>query len=587
MTVQPSASRRLFSTESLGLALALLLGLLLATPTVRAASPLTPKAEPPDPAFNRLYPNAQVEEILRGYAAAFPEWVKLESLGKASEGSEMWLVTVNNPATGAPGTKPAMYVDGAIHANEVQGTETVLYLLGYLLRGYGKLEPVTELLDRATFYLVPMVNPDSRKKWFLEPSTPNYPRTIPVHLDDDRDGAVDEDGYDDLDGDGEITQMRKRVPLGQGTHRLHPKDPRLLVDLEDGELGDWVELGTEGVDNDGDGRINEDTVGYIDPNRTWGYGFEPRYVQSGASDYPLQIPETRSIALWALEHPEIAAVQSFHNTGRMILRGPGAKSLGPYPRADERVYDLIGEEGEKLLPGYRYWIIWKDLYTVYGGTTDHFYGRHGVISFTNELYGPEQDFDGDGQVSDEERMKLNDRLTHGRMVVPWKEVEHPQYGTVEVGGFRHDTGRVPEGWMLEEDCHRNASFVLFHAHHLPRLTFAEPEVKALGKGLFEVRLAITNDRAIPSMSELAKRLNLHRPDLVTVEGARVIVSGLVEDPLLDKVEIQNHRPERLEVAGVPGLSTRVLYLLLEGKGPATVIYDSLKGGRHTKAVELR
>ena len=40
---------------------------------------------------------------------------------------------------------------------------------------------------------------------------------------------------EDLNGDGEITQMRKKVPLGEGRFRLHPKDPRLLVPLEDDE----------------------------------------------------------------------------------------------------------------------------------------------------------------------------------------------------------------------------------------------------------------------------------------------------------------------------------------------------------------
>ena len=167
----------------------------------------------------------------------------------------MWLLTINNPATGGELDKPAMYVDGAIHANEVQGTETVLYLIDYLLRNYGRLEPVTELLDRAVFYFVPMVNPDSRADVVRRTVDCRASRArCPMHIDDDRDGRVDEDGYEDLDGDGEITQMRKRVPLGEGDYRLHPKDPRRLVALEDDELGDYIRLGTEGIDNDGDGR---------------------------------------------------------------------------------------------------------------------------------------------------------------------------------------------------------------------------------------------------------------------------------------------------------------------------------------------
>ena len=61
---------------------------------------------------------------------------------------------------------------------------------------------------------------------------------------------------------------------------------------------------------------------------------------------------------------------------------------------DLKVYDLIGKEGEKLLPGYRYFISWKDLYTVYGSTTEHFYSIHGAIAFTNELYDVPADYSG-------------------------------------------------------------------------------------------------------------------------------------------------------------------------------------------------
>ena len=556
-------------------------------PSAFAVEPLQPKVPPPDPQFNRLYHNDEIVSFLRGYAASYPDWVRLESIGKAGEGGDMWLLTINNPNTGAELEKPAMYVDGAIHANEAQATETTLYLIDYLLSNYGRLEPVSELLDRGVFYFVPMVNPDSRAKWFDEPSTANYPRTVPVNIDDDRDGRIDEDGYDDLDGDGEITQMRKKVPLGEGDYRLHPKDPRRLVRVEEDELGDYIRLGNEGIDNDGDGRLNEDTVGFVDPNRTWGYGWQPRYVQRGTTEYPLQIPETRSIALWAIDHPNIIAAQSFHNTGRMILRGPGSKTMRRYEKADADVFDRIGEEGEKILPGYSYYVLWKDLYTAYGGTLDHFYGIHGAISFTNELFGPEQDFDGDGEVSDEERFKFIDRLTQGRMFVEWTEIDHPQYGKVEVGGMRHDTGRVPEGWMLEEDCHRNASFVLFHASQMPRLSFGEPTVENLGGNLWRLHVPVLNDRAIPSRTAVARQFKLHRPDIATIDGAKVISSGIVQDAYLDKVDVQKHRPERLLVDGVPGLSTQTLFFLVEGKGDVTVTYDSLKAGTIRKDITLK
>ena len=313
--------------------------LLLSLGSANAAEPIIPAETPPEHTFNRLSDFDEITALLKGYAAAYPTWVTLESIGKSTEGRDMWLLTLNNPATGDVLSKPAMYVDGNTHGNEIQGTEAALYTIDFLLKNYGRLDRVSELLDRASFYFVPVVNPDSRADWFAEPATANYPRTVKTPVDDDRDGLVDEDGYDDLDGDGVITQMRMKVPLGQGDYRLHPKDPRILVPIEKDEQGDYIELGYEGFDNDGDGSINEDSVGYVDPNRSWGYGWQPRYVQGGAHNYPLSIPETRSIAVWALSAPNIAAVQTFHNSGGMIIRIPGAKT---HPRLQSAVYRTAG-----------------------------------------------------------------------------------------------------------------------------------------------------------------------------------------------------------------------------------------------------
>ncbi|MDJ0838793.1 MAG: M14 family metallopeptidase [Acidobacteriota bacterium] len=552
-----------------------------------AGTPLKPKVTPPDPHFNRLNHNTVIYDALKGYNAAYPDWTKLESLGKTLGGGDTWLLTINNPATGKPDDKPAFYIDGAIHANEAQSADTVLYIIDFLFKNYGKLPKITETMDRAVFYIIPIVSPDSRVKWFDEPATPHYPRTVQIAIDDDRDGALDEDGFDDLNGDGEITMMRKKVPLGQGNMKLHPKDSRLLVPLEPHELGDYIMIGTEGIDNDGDGRLNEDTVGYIDPNRTWGYNWQPRYVQAGAPQYPLQIPETRNIAMWAAQRPNIAAIQSFHNYGRMILRGPGSKDEKPFPTEDIQVLDFFGKEGEKMMPGYNYYISWKDLYTVYGGTTEHFYGIHGALSFTNELNGTEQDFDKDGKVSPEEKMKFNDQLTMGRMFVDWKPYKHPTYGDIEIGGYRHDTERPPEGWRLEEDCHRNCAFVMLHAYHLPKLEFAGADVEKLDGNLYKIYVSVRNSRAMHSRSYKARREKLTRPDIATLSGGKVLASGVVNNRFTNNIKMQKHRPERLMVEGVDGRSVRMLYFLVEGKGDLKFNYDSQHGGKLQGAVTLR
>ncbi|TMG80727.1 MAG: carboxypeptidase, partial [Betaproteobacteria bacterium] len=66
--------------------------------------------------FNRFYRYAELSAILKAYAAEFPGWVHVESIGKSHEGRDIWVATVTNAATGPAHDKPAFWVDGNIHS---------------------------------------------------------------------------------------------------------------------------------------------------------------------------------------------------------------------------------------------------------------------------------------------------------------------------------------------------------------------------------------------------------------------------------------------------------------------------------------
>ena len=122
---------------------------------------VTPPAKVPI-AFNRLYDYPELVEALRTLVKAHPELLTIKSLGKSVEGRDLWCVTINNPKTGDDRTKPAMYVDGNIHGNEIQAAETCLYLIWYLTENYDRVVKIKEIVDERTFYVVPTVNPDGR-----------------------------------------------------------------------------------------------------------------------------------------------------------------------------------------------------------------------------------------------------------------------------------------------------------------------------------------------------------------------------------------------------------------------------------------
>jgi hypothetical protein len=486
------------------------------------------------------------------------------------------VLTITNFDRGPDRTKPAMWIDAAIHANEIQATEVALYTAWYLLEMYGRLPAVTGLVDGRALYILPMMSPDSRDAHMYRPNSTNSPRSGQRPVDDDLDGLFDEDGPDDLDGDGQITQMRVRDPNGRW--KSHPDYPDLMIPAADDEPGQYRLLGSEGYDNDGDGRVDEDGDGYYDPNRDWGWDWQPRYVQSGAYRYPFSIAEDRMVADFILAHDNIAAAQSFHNTGGLILRGPGAKE-GPFDPSDARVADSIARRGESLLPGYRAAVIGRDLYETHGNELDWLYMRRGTMGFTNELFTSFNYFRRPGTGPTDLRA-FDKYMLLGQGTVPWHTVEHPQFGKIEVGGLKKQWGRQPPSFLLEEECHRNMAFTLYHAEQLPQVEIQSVDVKRLAGGLAQVTVAVANRRMIPTHTAVDLKRKITPPDLVRIEAAKLhVAAGLWSgDPSLVDAKEQRRHAEEMRIPTIPGMDAVYVRWLVDGPGPYTVTVHSRKGG---------
>lgn len=548
--------------------------------------------------FNRYHTHDEIEAALGRLAAAYPDICRVEVIGKSLQGRDMRVLVVSNSKNGPDTVKPAMWIDGAVHANEIQAAEAVLYSAWYLTKHYGHTPAITKLVDERAFYLLPMVNPDSRDAWFKGPSTPNNFRSNQRPIDNDRDGLTDEDGPDDLDGDGSITQMWKEDPSGRWER--DKTDPRIFRRVpSDKPPGGWTNLGEEGIDNDGDGLINEDGPGGDDMNRNWPAGWLPNYVQYGAGPYPLSHPETRAVADFIERRPNIAAAQSYHNAGGMILRGPGAAFREwAYPDQDVRVYDAMAKVGEKVLPYYKSMVIHKDLYTVHGGFVNWTAETLGIFSFTNEMWTPQKYYQRDGaSVGEPDQWLWRDRLAFGQLFTEYKEVTHPKHGKVLIGGMNKWSSRSTPTFLLEEECHRNFAFTMFHADQMPSIFVRRQAVKETSPGSFELTLELANKGLIPTRSEHARRSAIGRPDLLRVEPASgtVLLAGELNSWDDESPRVIDHQPGRCLVpGGVPGkgaggggVLTRRFYI--EGK-PGTlvkVIYEADKARGIEATIELK
>ncbi len=545
--------------------------------------------------FDRYYNYEDVVKALEVLHAAYPDLTKLESMGVSEEGRKIYVLTINNSKTGSELEKPGVWVDGNIHGNEIQAGEVCLYYANMLLTKYGENEKITKAVDRNVHYIVPVVNVDGRAHFFDDANTPNSSRSIRVPKDDDGDGLFDEDAPDDLDGDGSICQMRIKDP--NGAYKADSEDPRIMVRVKPGEKGEYTILGSEGMDNDGDGRFNEDAEGYLDPNRNWGFNWMPDYVQRGAGNFPLSGIGLKAINDYVAKHPNIIMNFAFHNNGGMWLRVPAEKST-QIPQSDVAAYDVIGKEAIKITPGYVYMPAY-DLYPTYGDSDGQFFFVFGSYSLVGELFIRTQETysekpkaasyndeeRGGGIERDREELKFNDNVVQGELYHDWKPFHHPVYGDIEIGGWVKMSSRLPHPFMLNDLVHRNASVVLLAATETPEVEMKVFETKDLGNNLKRVRIRLENKNGLSTMTAQAVKDKLYTIDHLKVSGAKVIASGKIDDYRLDKVTYKETKPE-IQFFALPGHSSAEYEFIIEGKGKVTFVYVSQKAKNVSTSITL-
>jgi hypothetical protein len=298
----------------------------------------------------------------------------------------------------------------------------------------------------------------------------------------------------------------------------------------------------------------------------------------------------------------IIMVFAFHNNGGMYLRGPSFKSAGELPQGDLAVYNYLGENVEKIVPGYKYLISWKDLYTTYGDFTDFANNLIGTYSFVGELYqqesetyGPpvpesegESSMFGSSPEADRARLKFNDRVTQGELYRVWKPFKHPIYGDVEIGGWVKMSSRLPHPFMLQDLVHRNASTVIFAAQNTPDVKMNVLEVKKVDGNLYRVRVRLVNSNAMPSVTYQTLKNKLYPNDILSVTGpsAKVVSGGKITDLYTDKVEYKEYKPE-IQFCQVPGMGKVEYQFFITGKGSVDIKFESRKAGTRKVTVELK
>ncbi|WP_207430391.1 M14 family metallopeptidase [Sabulibacter ruber] len=543
-----------------------------------AGLPQNPKVQV---SWNKYYDYEGITEICAQLAKAHPDLVKLETIGDSYEGRRIWALTITDFKTGDSDRKPAMYLDGYIHANQVQGAEFALYTAWYLAENFSNDQFIKELLQQKTFYILPTINPDARNHLMHPGKTVYSQRNGFIPLDDDGDGLVDEDQPEDINKDGFITLMRRKS--SKGKYIVDPKNPLRLIPAYPGQNGEYEVLGYEGFDTDGDGSVNEDPPGQYDPNRDWGWNWQPEYVQSGAYKYPFSLPESRAVKEFVMLHPNIAGAQSYHYNNGIDMIGPGVgESQTSRSGIDQQVYELLVKQADGVIPDFTYMEVYNGLLSTYSGKLNWFQGSRGIFTFSNELLAPYLQVErklasgADQEIQQEEIDKM---LLFQEAYVEWVPFEHPTFGAIEIGGYNKNHLLVHPSFLLAEDAHRNMALTLYQAYQLPQLVVQDLTTKKLPNGLTEVTATIANTRALPTHSAHDQQQSIERPDFISLKDTTVVSGVFLENAAQNKWKEQKGNPARLEVPNIPGMSQiKVRWRVMANKPNLTVEVDSRKGG---------
>jgi hypothetical protein len=588
---------------------------------VGAQDPVKPASTP----ALTLFPSGYLDhnglaDALKAVATAHPERVKVETLAKSREGRDVWLVTIGVLGKEAP-IRPSILLVANLEADHLVGSQVALGLVDRL----AKEDPKT--FDGRTIYVVPRLNPDGAER-LLKGVPRTDLRANLAAIDRDRDGKKNEDGPNDIDGDGLALSMRFKGE--KATLVADAKDARILrkADLAKGEKPVYSES-TEGVDDDGDGSIDEDPPGGVNLNRNWPHNWTEYTPETGA--YATSEPEVNGLIRFAFAHPEIVAVWSFGLNDNLrgtptttpadapvlaeIVKAFGTATTpkgeeppkaeapkeevkkveasttpipptppadAPRPKAQGKGQGGRGGRGgfggapaaapapSSPAPGLEG--------TTDGALSEWAYQQFGVVGIASRLWSRPEALPGSPPLTgdgDARWFEWNDKVMGGSAFVPYHEVTHPTLGKVEVGGWKPGVRLNPPIEQVEALVESHFAFLKDLATRTPSLVITSAKAEAKGGGIFEIKATVENPGILPTALAQGVTTRKALPVLVKLElGDAKLISGRA----LNRIDA---------LAGSGGLREyRWLVVVPEGKKSITLEATCPKAGTTKREIAL-
>ncbi len=533
--------------------------------------------------YSQYQDQRQISQKVEALGRQYPDLCLVKSLVKTMGGNELWLITIG---TGIKDTKPGVAIAGGIDGKYLLGRELAMGFAESLLKNSAEND-IKALLDKVTFYIFPDVSPDASAQFF---SDVKYERSINSRTtDDDKDFVNDEDPYEDLNKDGFITLIRIKDPAGSYIESDEDKRVMALADISKGQTGNYLVF-SEGIDNDKDGKFNEDGAGGVNFNRNFTYNYEEFGTNSGL--YPVSEPETRALADFLYDRFNIYAVFSFgpqDNLGQpvKIQEQPSTAQNKPQSLAqetgmgrrerekitailktDELINKLVSDKYKEItgMKGS------PPVISEPGNFMEWAYYHYGRYSFSTPGWWLQVE---KGKSPEAAFLKFAEKNKLKDVFVPWTEIVHPDFPgkQVETGGLKPFALINPPPDTLGDLISAHYRFITVIASMHPELEFIDLKTENAGENIFRLTLKVHNKGVFATNTEIGEPNIWTRIMRLTLEPSKdqTILSGL-------KVQ----RINRLQ-----GDESAEFSWLISGKGRTVVTAGAANVGQVTTTIELK
>lgn len=469
------------------------------------------------PILNHFYNYDEICEYLQTAKAEYPDIMDLQELATTEEGRAIWGITLCKG--GNPDDKPALYVQGGIHAQEGMGITCSLNFLWTVLTNPG-------VLDNLTIYILPCVNPDGsdlcvrtglnvRSKLELIPGLANA--IIPQ----------------DLNGDGKILSMRWQDPTGYWVSL--PECGDMMVPRRVGDKGPFYNVVTEGVIENYNGGEVQDGYRDLDFNRQYAVDWKDNF---NGGDFPGNHVESRTIMKFMSSHSNIFMIMDVHCGTRALIYGT------PSNLADARLFKRLATIGnqitgiEPIAIGNYSRRADAPPVNLRGHIDDYCYESLGVPAITVELGNgynsmgmtAQEVFNGDLYGRELIAKITAMHAAKGRVIAqPWEPFHHPQLGDIEVGGQFHYNAYFMDPDDMIDLLPKVADYFLKVVELVPTLRFASIACEPMGGDVYRVRAQVMNDgRLNTKVLSGASGYHANRDSVkFKIEGASEILSSKV------------------------------------------------------------